>query len=67
MSAHTCHPEAMTPVSDPASSTTYRLHVPFALNPLKSSRLTFPLGVGAGAGNTSPVPKFRGWYDPAAS
>jgi hypothetical protein len=41
------------PKSAPASSTMYSDHVPFGEPPSKVDRFTFPLGVGAGAGNTS--------------
>jgi hypothetical protein len=41
------------PMSAAASSTRYRFQVPFADRPLKTDRLTFPEGTGAGAGKTS--------------
>jgi hypothetical protein len=47
---------AMLPTSMPASSTMYSDHVPFGLPPSKVDSATLPLGAGAGAGNTSPVP-----------
>jgi hypothetical protein len=34
---------------------------------VKALRLTLPLGVGAGAGNVSPAPKFAGRYRPVKS
>ena len=43
----------MLPMSAAASSTTYRLQVPFADSPSKTDRLTFPDGTGAGAGKVS--------------
>jgi hypothetical protein len=43
----------MSPWSAAASSTRYRLHVPFADSPSKTDRLTFPDGTGAGAGKVS--------------
>ena len=45
----------MSPTSAPASSTMNSDQVPFAVPPLNVDRLTFPLGVGAGAGNGSPA------------
>jgi hypothetical protein len=45
---------AMLPTSIASSSTTYSFHVPFGAVPSKIERLTFPLGVGAGAGKPSP-------------
>jgi hypothetical protein len=43
----------MLPASPPASSTTYRLHVPFGLIPLNTLSADPPDGAGAGAGNVS--------------
>jgi hypothetical protein len=43
----------MSPWSAAASSTRYRLQVPFADVPSNTDRLTFPDGTGAGAGKTS--------------
>ncbi len=42
------------PTSTPVSSTTYSDQVPFGVPYMSVDRLTFPLGVGAGAGNGSP-------------
>ncbi len=44
----------MSPVSAAASSTMYRLQVPFGESPSNVDSGTFPLGDGAGAGNGSP-------------
>ena len=44
---------AIEPMSAAASSTRYRFHVPFAVVPSKTDRLTFPDGTGAGAGHVS--------------
>ena len=41
------------PMSRAASSTRYRLQVPFGAPPSKVDRLTLPDGAGAGAGNGS--------------
>src|SRR5436190_10189204 len=41
------------PVLSALSSTTYRLHVPFGLVPLKTERAELPDGGGAGPGNGS--------------
>ena len=49
----TLHPPAIDPVSPVASSTTYRLHVPFGLVPVKVPRVVADPGAGAGAGNES--------------
>jgi hypothetical protein len=62
---HNRQPEAIDPASWAVSSTTYRLQTPFGSVPSNANRLTLPLGVGAGAGNTSPLSKFRGWNWPA--
>jgi hypothetical protein len=45
---------AILPTSTAASSTTYSDQVPFGVPPSKVERATSPLGVGAGAGNSSP-------------
>jgi hypothetical protein len=44
---------ARLPMSSAASSTRYRLQVPFADSPSKTVRGTFPDGTGAGAGKVS--------------
>ena len=46
-------PPEMLPASGQASSTTYRLHVPFGSIPLNAARVVFPDAAGAGAGKTS--------------
>ena len=55
---------AIEPMSPPASSTRYRLHVPFADIPSNVDRSTFPDGAGAGAGKMSPAIQFAGRYEP---
>ena len=64
----TARPQAtVLPESPPRSSTTYKLQVPFAFVPLKTESALPPLGVGAGAGKTSPAPKLVGWKTPLTS
>jgi hypothetical protein len=64
----TTRPQAMMlPESAARSSTTYRLQVPFGFVPLKTESALPPLGVGAGAGKTSPAPKFVGSKTPLTS
>ena len=58
---------AIEPMSPPASSTRYRLHVPFADIPSNVDRSTFPDGAGAGAGKMSPAIQFAGMLTPVSS
>src|SRR5262245_15010073 len=59
------HPPLILPIAVAASSTTYRLHVPLGLSPLKSERVVDTYGpAGAGAGNRSPVPILVAWKVP---
>jgi hypothetical protein len=45
----------MEPKSEAPSWTTYSDQVPFGVPPSKVEKVTCPLGVGAGLGNTSVV------------
>ena len=59
------HPPVIVPESVPKSSTTYSDHVPFGAVPTKVDRADEPVtGVGAGAGNGSPVPRLVALYVP---
>jgi hypothetical protein len=53
-------PPAITPISPCETSTTYILHVPLGFDPLNADSLVAVEGVGAGAGNVSPLPYFAG-------
>src|SRR6266487_3882058 len=56
----TLQPPLMFPTSPTASSSTYKLHVPFGLVPLKPDSTTGYGPAGAGAGNVSPGSKSVG-------
>jgi len=66
------HQLVMLPETPPESLTTYKLHVPLALNPLKidanvcapagAGSLQFPVVHGAGDGKRSPAVMLKGAY-----